>query len=40
MIEIKSELDPSKKVVITGAYAINSEYKSKAVILMEWICNL
>jgi Cu(I)/Ag(I) efflux system membrane fusion protein len=27
MIEIKSELDPSKKVVITGAYAINSEYK-------------
>ena len=27
MIEIKSELDPTKKVVITGAYAINSEYK-------------
>ena len=27
MIEIKSEMDPSKKVVITGAYAINSEYK-------------
>jgi Cu(I)/Ag(I) efflux system membrane fusion protein len=27
MIEIKSELDPSKKVVITGAYATNSEYK-------------
>lgn len=27
MIEIKSTLDPSKKVVITGAYAINSEYK-------------
>jgi len=27
MIEIKSDLDPSKKVVITGAYAINSEYK-------------
>jgi Cu(I)/Ag(I) efflux system membrane fusion protein len=27
MIEIVSELDPSKKVVITGAYAINSEYK-------------
>ena len=27
MIEIKSALDPSKKVVITGAYAINSEYK-------------
>ena len=27
MIEIKSNLDPSKKVVITGAYAINSEYK-------------
>jgi len=26
MIEIKSELDASKKVVITGAYAINSEY--------------
>lgn len=26
MIEIKSELDTSKKVVITGAYAINSEY--------------
>jgi len=27
MIEIKSEIDPSKKIVITGAYAINSEYK-------------
>ncbi|MFV8465792.1 efflux RND transporter periplasmic adaptor subunit [Flavobacterium sp. LB1P62] len=27
MIEIKSEMDPTKKVVITGAYAINSEYK-------------
>jgi Cu(I)/Ag(I) efflux system membrane fusion protein len=27
MIEIKSDLDPSKKVVITGTYAINSEYK-------------
>lgn len=27
MIEIKSEIDPSKKVVVTGAYAINSEYK-------------
>ncbi|PWA10118.1 efflux RND transporter periplasmic adaptor subunit [Flavobacterium laiguense] len=27
MIEIISEIDPSKKVVITGAYAINSEYK-------------
>jgi Cu(I)/Ag(I) efflux system membrane fusion protein len=27
MIEIKSALDPVKKVVITGAYAINSEYK-------------
>jgi len=27
MIEIKSEIDPTKKVVITGAYAINSEYK-------------
>lgn len=27
MIEIKTEMDPSKKVVITGAYAINSEYK-------------
>lgn len=27
MIEIKSDLDPSKKVVVTGAYAINSEYK-------------
>lgn len=27
MIEIKSKLDPNKKVVITGAYAINSEYK-------------
>ncbi len=25
-IEIKSALDPAKKVVITGAYAINSEY--------------
>ena len=27
MIEIKSEIDPSKKVVVSGAYAINSEYK-------------
>ena len=27
MIEIKSEIDSTKKVVITGAYAINSEYK-------------
>ena len=26
MIEIKSTIDPVKKVVITGAYAINSEY--------------
>jgi len=26
LIEIKSEIDASKKVVITGAYAINSEY--------------
>lgn len=26
MIEIKSEIDPAKKVVVTGAYAINSEY--------------
>lgn len=26
MIEIKSEIDPTKKVVISGAYAINSEY--------------
>jgi len=26
-IEIKSEIDPTKKVVITGAYAIDSEYK-------------
>jgi Cu(I)/Ag(I) efflux system membrane fusion protein len=26
MIEIKSEIDSTKKVVITGAYAINSEY--------------
>lgn len=26
MIEIKSEIDSSKKVVVTGAYAINSEY--------------
>jgi len=26
MIEIKSTIDPAKKVVITGAYAINSEY--------------
>ena len=26
LTEIKSELDRSKKVVITGAYAINSEY--------------
>ncbi|WP_395051453.1 efflux RND transporter periplasmic adaptor subunit [Flavobacterium sp.] len=27
MIEIKSEMDSTKKVVITGVYAINSEYK-------------
>jgi len=27
MIEIKSEIDTTKGVVITGAYAINSEYK-------------
>ncbi|WP_291104695.1 MULTISPECIES: efflux RND transporter periplasmic adaptor subunit [unclassified Flavobacterium] len=27
MIEIKSAIDNTKKVVITGAYAINSEYK-------------
>lgn len=27
MIEIKSEIDLAKKVVVTGAYAINSEYK-------------
>lgn len=27
MIEITSAIDPDKKVVITGAYAINSEYK-------------
>ena len=27
MIEIKSQIDSTKKVVITGAYAINSEYK-------------
>lgn len=27
MIEITSAIDPAKKVVITGAYAINSEYK-------------
>ena len=27
MIEIKSNLDATKKVVVTGAYAINSEYK-------------
>jgi Cu(I)/Ag(I) efflux system membrane fusion protein len=26
MIEIKSDLDSTKKVVVTGAYAINSEY--------------
>jgi Cu(I)/Ag(I) efflux system membrane fusion protein len=26
MIEIKSDLDPTKKVVVTGAYAINSEF--------------
>ena len=26
MIEIKSEIDTNKKVVITGAYGINSEY--------------
>ncbi len=27
MIEIKSEIDNSKKIVITGVYAINSEYR-------------
>jgi Cu(I)/Ag(I) efflux system membrane fusion protein len=27
MIEIISDIDPTKKVVVTGAYAINSEYK-------------
>ena len=27
MIAITSEIDPAKKVVVTGAYAINSEYK-------------
>ncbi|MCL6460917.1 MAG: efflux RND transporter periplasmic adaptor subunit [Flavobacterium micromati] len=27
MIEITSQIDSSKKVVVTGAYAINSEYK-------------
>jgi membrane fusion protein, copper/silver efflux system len=27
MVEIKSEMDPAQKVVITGAYAINSEFK-------------
>lgn len=32
MIEIKSDLDPSKKVVITGAYAINSEYKFRKAV--------
>jgi Cu(I)/Ag(I) efflux system membrane fusion protein len=26
MVEITSEMDSSKKVVVTGAYAINSEY--------------
>jgi Cu(I)/Ag(I) efflux system membrane fusion protein len=26
MIEIKSKIDSTKKVVITGAYGINSEY--------------
>lgn len=26
LIEIKSEIDPAKKVVISGAYSINSEY--------------
>jgi Cu(I)/Ag(I) efflux system membrane fusion protein len=26
MIEIKTPLDSRKKVVVTGAYAINSEY--------------
>ena len=26
-VEIKSDLDPSNRVVVTGAYAINSEYK-------------
>jgi Cu(I)/Ag(I) efflux system membrane fusion protein len=28
-IEIKTALDPTKKVVITGAYAINSDINSK-----------
>jgi Cu(I)/Ag(I) efflux system membrane fusion protein len=27
MVEIKSEMDLNKKIVVTGAYAINSEYK-------------
>jgi Cu(I)/Ag(I) efflux system membrane fusion protein len=27
MIEIISEIDPQKKIVVTGAYGINSEYK-------------
>ncbi|MNS04784.1 Cation efflux system protein CusB precursor [compost metagenome] len=27
MVEILSEIDATKKVVVTGAYAINSEYK-------------
>jgi Cu(I)/Ag(I) efflux system membrane fusion protein len=27
MIEIKTKIDESKKIVVTGAYAINSEYK-------------
>jgi Cu(I)/Ag(I) efflux system membrane fusion protein len=27
MIEITSEIDSTKKVVVTGAYAINSEYR-------------
>jgi Cu(I)/Ag(I) efflux system membrane fusion protein len=26
MIEIKTKIDPSKKIVVTGAYGINSEY--------------
>lgn len=26
MIEIKSQIDVTKKIVITGAYAVNSEY--------------
>jgi Cu(I)/Ag(I) efflux system membrane fusion protein len=35
-IEIKTALDPTKKVVITGAYAINSVYKfRKGMILWQ-----